>query len=132
MRVLVQGEPEDQDLVLKFLEHFAGIRNALDAQGLWDDADGLFYDRLVTSSGYSVPVKVRSMVGIIPALAAGVIDGGMLTNALTMNKLFTRFLAHEGVGDIAKLAEHPQLRWRWARWPAGCWRPRPAGGRSSG
>ena len=27
-----------------------------------------------------------------------------------MNKLFTRFLAHEGVGDLAKLAEHPQLR----------------------
>ncbi len=64
--------------MLKFLEHFAGIRTALDEQGLWDDTDGLFYDRLVTPSGYSVPVKTRSMVGIIPALAAGVIDGDML------------------------------------------------------
>ena len=72
------GKRKAQDLVLKFLEHFAGIRTALDQQGLWDDADGLFYDRLVTPSGYSVPVKVRSMVGIIPALAAGVIDGDML------------------------------------------------------
>ena len=62
---------EGQDLVLKFLEHFAGIRQALDEQGLWDEGDGLFYDRLVTPSGYSVPVKTRSMVGIIPALAAG-------------------------------------------------------------
>ena len=92
------GNRQAQDLVLKFLEHFAGIRNALDQQGLWDDADGLFYDRLVTPSGYSVPVKVRSMVGIIPALAAGVIDGGMLQNALTMNKNFTRFLQHEARG----------------------------------
>jgi len=104
------GEDDNLDLVLKFLEHFAGIRNALDSQGLWDDTDGLFYDRLVTPSGYSVPVKVRSMVGIIPVLAAGVLDGPMLQNALTMNKLFMRFLQKEGVGDLEKLAERPQLR----------------------
>ena len=91
------------------MEHFAGIRTALDEQGLWDETDGLFYDRLVTPSGYSVPVKVHSMVGIIPALAAGVLDGDMLHQALTMNKLFLRFLQKQ-VGDIQKLAEHPQLR----------------------
>ena len=105
-----QQRQQGQDLVLKFLEHFAGIRTALDEQGLWDETDGLFYDRLVTPSGYSVPVKVHSMVGIIPALAAGVLDGDMLQQALTMNKLFTRFLQKEGVGDIDKLAETPQLR----------------------
>ena len=104
------GQRKAQDLVLKFLEHFAAIRTALDQQGLWDETDGLFYDRLVTPSGYSVPVKSRSMVGIIPALAAVVIDGDMLQNALTMNKKFTRFLQKEGVGDLQKLAEHPQLR----------------------
>ena len=103
------GRRQAQDLVLKFLEHLAGIRNALDQQGLWDDADGLFYDRLITPSGYAVPVKVRSMVGIIPVLAAGVIDGSALQNAMTMNKLFMRFLQHEGVGDIQKLTETPQL-----------------------
>ena len=104
------GDGDDQDLVLKFLEHFAAIRSALDQQGLWDDADGMFYDRLITPSGYSVPVKTRSMVGIIPALAAAVIDGGMLQNAMTMNKNFTRFLRHEGYGDLQKPGEHPQLR----------------------
>ena len=104
------GNRQAQDLVLKFLEHFAGIRNALDEQGLWDDTDGMFYDRLVTPSGYSVPVKSRSMVGIIPALAAGVIDGDMLQQAMTMNKNFKRFLAKESVGDMEKLAETPQLR----------------------
>ena len=105
-----QQQGQGQDLVLKFMEHFASIRTALDEQGLWDETDGLFYDRLVTPSGYSVPVKVHSMVGIIPALAAGVLDGDMLHQALTMNKLFSRFLAKQGVGDIAKLAETPQLR----------------------
>jgi hypothetical protein len=50
------------------------------------------------------------MVGIIPALAAGVIDGDMLQQAMTMNKNFWRFLQKQGVGDIAKLSETPQLR----------------------
>ena len=104
------GNRKAQDLVLKFMEHFAGIRTALDEQGLWDETDGLFYDRLVTPSGYSVPVKTHSVVGIIPALAAGVIDGDMLQQAMTMNKNFTRFLQKEGVGDVTKLAETPQLR----------------------
>ncbi len=104
------GKRESQDLVMKFLEHFAGIRGALDQQGLWDDADGLFYDRLITPSGYPVPVKVRSMVGIIPALAAAVIDGAMLDNALSFNKLFKRFLESQGVGDMEKLTQTPQLR----------------------
>ena len=101
------GRRQAQDLVLKFLEHFAGIRSALDQQGLWDDADGLFYDRLITPSGYAVPVKVRSMVGIIPALAAAVIDGGALQQAMTMNKEFMRFLQREGVGDIEQADRDP-------------------------
>jgi hypothetical protein len=104
------GQRQAQDLVLKFLEHFAGIRNALDEQGLWDEADGLFYDRLTSPSGDAVPVKVRSMVGIIPVLAAAVIDGDMLRNAMTLNKRFMRFLEREGVGDMEKLTETPQLR----------------------
>ena len=104
------GRRESKDLILKFLEHFAGIRNALDRQGLWDDVDGLYYDRLVTPSGAAVPVKVRSMVGIIPVLAAAVIDGDMLQTAMSMNKRFMDFLQREGVGDIQKLTETPQLR----------------------
>ena len=46
------------DLVLKFLEHFAAITEAMDDQGLWDEADGLYYDRLLTPDGTAVPVKV--------------------------------------------------------------------------
>ena len=59
---------------IKFLEHFAAIREAMDDLGVWDEADGLFYDKLVTPDGVEVPVKVRSMVGIIPLLAAVVVD----------------------------------------------------------
>jgi hypothetical protein len=49
------------------------------------------------------------MVGIIPALAAAVIDGDMLRRAMTLNKGFMGFLEHEGSGTMQKLAETPQL-----------------------
>jgi hypothetical protein len=56
------GQRPGLDLVVKFLEHFAAIRSALDGQGLWDDADGMYYDRLITPGGDGVPVRVRSIV----------------------------------------------------------------------
>ena len=40
---------------MKFLEHFAAISEAIDDQGMWDDADGLYYDRLLTPDGTAVP-----------------------------------------------------------------------------
>ena len=80
------GQRPGSDLVVKFIEHFAAISEAIDTQGLWDDADGLFYDRLVTPDGTKVPVKVRSMVGIIPTLAAAVVDEPMLERSLIVAK----------------------------------------------
>ena len=41
---------------------------------MWDETDGLYYDKLITPDGTEVPVKVRSMVGIIPLLAAVIVD----------------------------------------------------------
>ena len=82
------GNRPAQDLVLKFIEHFAAIRDAMDSQGLWDDFDGLFYDRLVTPDGTPVPVKVHSMVGIIPMLACAVVEEQALQQALLVGKQF--------------------------------------------
>ena len=62
------------DLVQTFLEHFAAIRDALDGTDLWDDADGMFYDRLTTPDGASVPIRVRSIASMIPMLAGGVVS----------------------------------------------------------
>ena len=98
------------DLVLKFLEHFAGIRDAIDGQGLWDDQDGMYYDRLLTPSGTAVPVKVHSMVGMIPALAVGVVDESMLRLALVVGKQFATLLGARGLADPAKLTEAGMLR----------------------
>ena len=86
------GQRPGIDLILKFLEHFAGISEALEGLGLWDETDGLYYDRLLTPSGDAVSVKVRSMVGIIPILAAAVIEEDDLQTALTVGKQFAEFM----------------------------------------
>jgi hypothetical protein len=104
------GQRPGTDLVLKFLEHFAGIRDAIDGQGLWDDQDGMYYDRLLTPSGTAVPVKVHSMVGMIPALAVGVVDESMLRLALVVGKQFASLLGARGLADPAKLTEAGLLR----------------------
>jgi len=87
------------DLVLKFLEHFAAIRTAIENQNLWDPVDGLFYDRLALPDGSTEPVRVRSMVGIIPMLAAGVADETALDRVESIGKQFAGFLDREGMRD---------------------------------
>jgi hypothetical protein len=104
------GHRPTLDLVRKFLEHFADIRRALDRQGMWDEGDGLFYDRIVTPDGCFVPVKVHSMVGIIPMLAVTVIDEQILEFVTTASKQFAEFLNREGLRDPEKLTEAGLLR----------------------
>ena len=91
------GRRHGADLVLKFLEHYAGIADALEGQGLWDDADGMFYDHLCLGSGAVIPVRARSMVGMIPLLAVGMIDERMIANALKFGKGFADFLERHGL-----------------------------------
>ncbi|CAB4903763.1 unannotated protein [freshwater metagenome] len=57
----------------KFLEHFLSIAEAMNAFGsnevsLWDEEDGFFYDVLVAPDGAAQPMRVRSMVGLLPIL----------------------------------------------------------------
>ena len=93
------GRKHGGDLVLKFLEHYAGIAEALEGQGLWDEAEGMFYDHLLLTSGAVIPVKARSMVGMIPLLAVGVVDERMIANALKFGKGFAAFLERNGLAS---------------------------------
>ncbi len=104
------GQRPGVDLVLKFVEHFAAIRQAFEGQGLWDEDDGLFYDRLVTPSGAVVPVKVRSMVGIIPLVGAGVVEEGMLDRSMRVAKELPRLLRQLGLESEEHLATAGLLR----------------------
>src|SRR3989440_502771 len=104
------GRRPANDLVMKFLEHSASISDAIDGQGIWDDTDGLYYDRLLTPDGADIPVKVRSMVGMIPMLAVAVIDDEMLDRSLTLGKHFADFLKRQGLDDREKLQQLGVLR----------------------
>ncbi|HUY48210.1 MAG TPA: hypothetical protein VMV92_21190 [Streptosporangiaceae bacterium] len=99
-----------QDLVIKFLEHLGAIRDAMDDQGLWDEADGLYYDRLVTPQGTIVPVKVWSIAAMIPALAMAVVDEDLMDRALIVGKQFSAFLQANDMLDRADLTASGRLR----------------------
>jgi hypothetical protein len=104
------GRRPATDLVLKFLEHFAAISDAIDGQGIWDDADGFYYDRLHTPGGTDVPVKVRSMVGMIPMLAVAVVDEEFLDRSVGLGKHFADFVQRQGLADREKLRQLGMLR----------------------
>ena len=80
------------DLVLKFLEHFSLIADAMEQKGLWNEEDGFYYDQLRRPDGSVVPIKVRSMVGILPMTAFAVVDEAAIERAQTVGKRFARLL----------------------------------------
>ncbi len=65
------------NIASKFFEHFIQIVDAMNAfgdNGLWDEKDGFYYDQLLIENHGSTPLRVRSLVGIIPMLAVEVLD----------------------------------------------------------
>jgi hypothetical protein len=61
-----------EDVASKFFEHFLYIShamNGLGGGGLWHEEDGFFYDRLSLPDGQTIPMRVRSIVGVIPLFA---------------------------------------------------------------
>ena len=72
-----------EDVASKFLEHFVYIARAMNniaGQGieLWDRADGFYYDVLRMRDGRTVPLRVRSMVGLIPLFAVETLESELV------------------------------------------------------
>jgi hypothetical protein len=67
-----------EDVASKFFEHFVHITHAMNHLGngiqLWDDRDGFYYDVLRVPHGDHLPIKIRSMVGLIPLFAVETLD----------------------------------------------------------
>jgi hypothetical protein len=79
------------------LENFAWIAAATnhvgpDAAGLWDEEDGFFYDVLRRPDGSSIPLKVRSLVGLMPLAAATVIPAAVRSELPELEKSAVQFL----------------------------------------
>jgi hypothetical protein len=89
---LVLAEENDVylDMVVKFLEQFVMIARALERQGLYDPADGFFYDRLVFPSGETAEVRVQTIAGLLPLLPAVGLPPRALEAAEKLGKRFGR------------------------------------------
>jgi hypothetical protein len=91
---LAQYEPAYEDIASKFFEHFVAIAeamNTLGGTGLWDEADGFYYDQLMLG-GASQPLRVRSMVGLIPLFASAIIEDEMIAALPGFTKRMEWFL----------------------------------------
>jgi hypothetical protein len=80
---LAKENPIYQDLASKFYEHFLGIANAMTNCGnqghcLWNDDDQFFYDALHLPDGSIMPLKVRSLVGLLPLIAIETLEPEIL------------------------------------------------------
>ncbi len=68
--VLAERDEAYEDMATKFFEHFALIAKAIHDRGLWNEEDGFYYDVLQITGGERQPLRVRSMVGLLPLCAA--------------------------------------------------------------
>ena len=74
---LAAQDPNYEDMVFKFIEHFYYIASAMNRsgdEGMWDEEDGFYYDILRLPNGHIQRLKVRSMVGLLPLCATTVIE----------------------------------------------------------
>jgi hypothetical protein len=80
---LASEDPAYEDVASKFWEHFLYIARAMnhrgnDGVGLWDETDGFFYDVLRFPDGRKYPMRIRSMVGLIPLFAVETLEPELL------------------------------------------------------
>lgn len=73
---LARENPAYEDAASKFFEHFVAIADAMNrlgGTGLWNEEDGFYYDQLMLD-GKHIPLRIRSMVGIIPLFAVEALE----------------------------------------------------------
>ncbi len=88
-----------EDIASKFFEHFLIIADAMNSQreddsGLWDPGDQFYYDQVYLADGERIPVKVRSVVGIVPLFAVETLSAEMLDRLPHFKKRVEWFLTN--------------------------------------
>ncbi len=108
---LAQDNHVYEDIATKFFEHFLQIAHAMSSMysegvGLWDDEDKFFYDVLHLPNGSKVPLKVRSMVGLIPLFAVETLEPEMLDRLPQFRSRLEWYLSYRP--ELANLVSHWQ------------------------
>ncbi|MEO8938345.1 MAG: glucosidase [Burkholderiaceae bacterium] len=113
MRIAMELATHDavyEDLATKFFEHFLYIAEAahgpdgVTGSGLWDDTDGFYYDVLERPGEAPQPLRVRSLVGLIPFLAVEVLEDEVVRDLPQFAARLRWFLAQRP--ELARLVSH--------------------------
>lgn len=107
---LAQHNRVYEDIATKFFEHFLAIAEAINASdtgiGLWDETDAFYYDELRTPEGREIPLKVRSIVGLIPLFAVETLEPELLAKLPDFTGRMEWYLKYRP--DLARLVS----RWQ--------------------
>ncbi len=88
--------PPYEDMASKFLAHFVQIVEAANTHGgtgLWDDGDGFYYDHIRRGKD-SIPLKSRSLVGLLPLIAVEVLDDAEIDRLPGFKERFDHYQEH--------------------------------------
>ena len=107
---LAQYNSAYEDLATKFFEHFTYIASSLnrighDFKGSWDEEEGFFYDVLKMPDGKFIPVKIRSLVGLITLFAVHVIDKDLLKKVPEFHRRLKWFVRYRQKNKQYKVIE---------------------------
>ena len=96
---LAEEEPCYEDVASKFWEHFCYVAHAMNHRGedgieIWDEEDGFYYDVLHLPNGDHFPMRVRSMVGLIPLFAVETIEPDLLARLPGFKRRLEWFIAN--------------------------------------
>ena len=93
---LAQENPVYEDLASKFFEHYVAIADSLNhlgGDGLWDEEDGIYYDKLRLGDE-SIPLRTRSLVGLLPIIAVEILEEKKIQNLKGFTKRMNWFIDH--------------------------------------
>ena len=88
--LLAERDSVYEDMVVKFLEQLVLVMDALEDSGCYDPSDGFFYDLLTDAFGNREPIKVQTLVGVIPALPAMTLPTRNTDRIQRLRKRFAR------------------------------------------
>jgi hypothetical protein len=96
---LAKDDPSYEDVASKFWEHFLHIANAInnlgnDGTGMWNEQDGFFYDILHLPGRPHMPMRIRSMVGLIPLFAVETLDADVIDRLPGFKRRMEWFIEH--------------------------------------
>ncbi len=107
---LGRSDPSYADIALKFVTHFGWIAIAMNPPGadtpLWDEEDGFFYDVMRMPDGTTIPLRVRSLVGLLPMCAATVFEPEVIEGQPGLLERALLFAEHFG-DSVPALAHMP-------------------------